>query len=103
MEIPTPTNYTVNEPVPVLKWSLEFQKLTDACMPQVAYEALLRTSCTHLDLSANKLTDDGIAVLASNLTTNQVRINIRLYAVLSRLKTSLKYRKIDRYLLPIRK
>lgn len=85
IEASTVTYAVVTRLTRPLKCTLQFQKLTDTCMQQVAYEALLQNQCTELDLSGNKFTDVGVAILAPSLSTNQVRINnsSRLYRFLS--------------------
>ena len=58
---------------PYLQISYQSKKITDSDISRVIKEALIQQQCTELDLSQNKITHDGAAILSRALRDNTVR------------------------------
>ena len=61
------------QPVTPVKLSYSEKRLVDADMQHVMHEALVEKRCTNLDLSQNKITEEGAAILAKAIQNNKVR------------------------------
>ncbi len=53
--------------------SYESENITDADIQRIINEAFVQKQCTELDLSYNKITHNGAAILAKTLQNNEVR------------------------------
>jgi hypothetical protein len=61
------------KPPPPVELSYQSKKLTDTDMERVVNEALTEKKCTKLDLSYNKITHEGAAIVAGTTYNNNVR------------------------------
>jgi hypothetical protein len=61
------------EPMPSVELSYCRERLTDADMKRVMQEALIEKRCMSLDLSRNKITHTGVAIIAKAIESNRVR------------------------------
>ena len=61
------------QPVIPVELSYSWKGFTDADMQRVMHEALVEKRCTSLDLSWNKITDEGAAIEARAIQNNQVK------------------------------
>ncbi|CAF1166408.1 unnamed protein product [Adineta steineri] len=68
--VPKPKPHIESRKIPY-----ERQEITDTDIQRIINEALIQQQCTELDLSHNKITHEGAAVLAKALRTNTINSN----------------------------